>query len=233
MAFERRGVERSTRFDGLDQITVRGPRDAVDVVWAAIELVQSLLVDDAVGGSGRSRRDVVAERWSCDIRASVMVEHGGHACDEGRATRIVNRRLRRALHRRDGGMCRFPGCGATSWLHAHHIVHWADNGRTDLDNLVSLCGFHHTLVHEGDWAVAFADGAIVWSDPDGVPATIEPAHGNADRLVDGQRLIGITPRTIESEMTNARLEVHFVVSVLAEHIARQRRRLRGDVSAET
>lgn len=307
VAFERRGVERATRSDGLDQITVRGPRDAVDVVWAAIEVVQSLLVDDAVEGSGRPRRDVVGERggagavrfdallqiaervvadrpaaaergdvgrlalvidtegvaemagsneegeieageltlggrriapevakrWSCDLRASVMLEHDGHACDEGRETRIVNRRLRRALSRRDGGMCRFPGCGATSWLHAHHIVHWADEGPTDLDNLVSLCGFHHQLVHEGGWTVAIVDRAVVWSDPDGVPATVEPLHGEADRLVDGQRSIGISPSTIESQMTNARLDVHFVVSVLAQHIARERRRHRGDVTAET
>ena len=33
-------------------------------------------------------------------------------------------------------------------------------------------------------------------------------------------------------MANGRLDVHFVVSVLAEHIARQRRRLRGDVVAK-
>jgi hypothetical protein len=310
-AFERRAVTRSTRADGLDEIKVRGPRDAVEVVWAAIELVQSLLVDEAVEGSSHTRREVVgdrggvaavrfdalarlaeqavadrpaavargdvgrlalvidtegvaemaatgdggaeahpvepgeltlggrrvapevAKRWCCDIRASVMLEHEGHAHDEGRETRIVNRRLRRALHRRDGGMCRFPGCGATSWLHAHHIVHWADGGPTDVANLVSLCGFHHSLVHEGGWAVAIVDDTIVWSDPDGVPATVEPLTGDGDRLRASQRSVGITPATIESRMADARLDVHFVVSVLAEHIARQRRRLRGDVETAT
>ncbi len=310
-AFERRAVTRSTRPDGLDEIRVRGPRDAVDVVWAAVDLVQSLLLDDAVDGSGRGRRAVVGERggsaairfdalaqiaerivadrpmaaergdvgrlalvidtdglaemaasggggpendeiaageltlrgrrvapevarrWCCDIRASVMLEHEGHAHDEGRDTRVVNRKLRRALHRRDNGMCRFPGCGTTQWLHAHHIVHWADEGPTDLANLVSLCGFHHSLVHEGGWAVAIVDDAVVWSDPDGVPATVEPLGGDPDRLVGSQQTIGITPSTIESRMADARLDVHFVVSVLAQHIARQRRRHRGDVTAVT
>ena len=307
VAFERRAVRRATRSDGLEEITVRGPRDSIDVVWAAIEVVMSLLVDDAVGGSDRARREVIAERggteavrfdalvqiaerivadrrvaaergdvgrlalvidtdgvaemagsdddrptepgeltvggrrvapevakrWSCDVRASVVLEQGGHACDEGRETRIVNRRLRRALHRRDGGMCRFPGCGATRWLHAHHIVHWADAGPTDLANLVSVCGFHHHLVHEGGWSVAFVIRTVVWFDPEGVPATVEPLDGNADRLLEGQRGLGISPSTIESRMSNARLDVHFVVSVLATHIARQRRGRPVDVTAET
>jgi len=46
-------------------------------------------------------------------------------------------------------MCGFQGCATSEWLHAHHIVHWAKGGATDLTNLVSLCGFHHHLVHEG------------------------------------------------------------------------------------
>jgi S-DNA-T family DNA segregation ATPase FtsK/SpoIIIE len=124
----------------------------------------------------------VAKRWACDIRASVLLEHEGHAHDEG---------------------------------------------RTDLANLLSLCGFHHSLVHEGGWFVAIVEDAVVWADPDGVPASVEPLRGDADRLVDGQRPIGITPSTIESQMANARLDVQFVVSVLAEHIARQRRRHPG------
>ena len=49
---------------------------------------------------------------------------------------------------RDGG-CRFPGCTHDRWLHAHHIRHWANGGATDSENLVTLCGFHHRLVHDG------------------------------------------------------------------------------------
>jgi hypothetical protein len=81
--------------------------------------------------------------------------------------------------------------------------------------------------------VAIVDDTIVWSDPDGVPATVEPLTGDGDRLRASQRSVGITPATIESRMADARLDVHFVVSVLAEHIARQRRRLRGDVETAT
>jgi hypothetical protein len=37
--------------------------------------------------------------------------------------------------------------------HAHHIKHWVDNGPTDLDNLVLLCGEHHRTVHHTPWEV--------------------------------------------------------------------------------
>jgi len=51
---------------------------------------------------------------------------------------------------RDAG-CRFPGCGRTRWLQAHHIEHWAHGGPTALPNLILLCQHHHQCVHEGGW----------------------------------------------------------------------------------
>src|SRR5205807_9920853 len=33
--------------------------------------------------------------------------------------------------------CRFPGCGRKKWLKAHHLVHWARGGGTDL--AISCC----------------------------------------------------------------------------------------------
>lgn len=48
-------------------------------------------------------------------------------------------------------MCRFPGCAASRHLHAHHAIEWDDDGPTDLDNLLHLCGFHHRFVHRAGW----------------------------------------------------------------------------------
>jgi hypothetical protein len=56
------------------------------------------------------------------------------------------------LRLRDRG-CTFPGCGSRWFLHAHHIHHWADGGKTTLDNLTLLCGAHHRRVHEGGWTI--------------------------------------------------------------------------------
>ena len=74
--------------------------------------------------------------------------------------------IRRALRVRDGG-CRFPGCDRSRFTHAHHIKHWADGGETRLDNLVTLCSFHHRQVHDGGYGVRVDEGEIEFMRPDG------------------------------------------------------------------
>ncbi|HYA01174.1 MAG TPA: HNH endonuclease signature motif containing protein, partial [Candidatus Binatia bacterium] len=64
----------------------------------------------------------------------------GLPIDVGRRRRMVSARLRRALESRDR-FCRFPGRAVPARMtHAHHVRNWAAGGRTDLRNLVSLCG---------------------------------------------------------------------------------------------
>jgi Domain of unknown function (DUF222)/HNH endonuclease len=85
---------------------------------------------------------------SCDATCEVWFERDGQVIGAGRATRVINRRLRRALEHRHP-TCAVPGCGATRGLHAHHIRHWEDGGLTELDNLVLVCPYHHRLHHRG------------------------------------------------------------------------------------
>jgi hypothetical protein len=85
---------------------------------------------------------------TCDATCEAWFERDGVVIGSGRATRTVNRRLRRALEHRDR-CCRVPGCGATRGLHAHHIVHVEDGGLTELDNLVLVCPYHHRAHHRG------------------------------------------------------------------------------------
>jgi hypothetical protein len=59
-----------------------------------------------------------------------------HACDGsvlalGRRRRRPNAAQRRAARERDQGRCRFPGCQSRR-TDLHHVVHWANGGRTDL-----------------------------------------------------------------------------------------------------
>ncbi len=84
----------------------------------------------------------------CDATCEVWFERDGQVIGSGRATRLINRRLRRALEHRHP-TCAVPGCGATHGLHAHHIRHWEDGGPTELDNLVLVCPYHHRLHHRG------------------------------------------------------------------------------------
>ncbi len=84
----------------------------------------------------------------CDATCEVWFERDGQVIGAGRASRVISRRLRRALEHRHRS-CVVPGCGATRGLHAHHIRHWQDGGRTELSNLVLVCPYHHRLHHRG------------------------------------------------------------------------------------
>jgi len=90
-----------------------------------------------------------ARRLSCDASlVTVLEDDGGQVLNVGRKSRIVPERIRRALRERDG-VCRYPGCQESEYVDAHHIQHWADGGETKLDNLVTLCRFHHRQLHRG------------------------------------------------------------------------------------
>jgi hypothetical protein len=98
------------------------------------------------------------ERLACDCSLTrVILDSDSMVIDVGRTKRVVNGSRARALRARDKG-CRFPGCDRpASWTNAHHLVHWARGGTTDLDNLVLLCHRHHWLVHEGGWQLVKRD----------------------------------------------------------------------------
>lgn len=109
-----------------------------------------------------------ARRLGCDATLVGITEDAEHGpLDVGRKTRAISPALARALNARDGG-CRFPGCTRRRHTDGHHVKHWADGGETKLGNLVTLCRFHHRLVHEGGFrVVATDDGVFVFSRPDG------------------------------------------------------------------
>ena len=105
-------------------------------------------------------------RIACDARILPAVLGGaGEVLELGREKRNADDRQRKALIIRDGG-CAFPGCDRPpAWTDAHHVVHWADGGGTDLDNLVLLCGPHHDTIHHEDWTVTMIDRRPVFAPP--------------------------------------------------------------------
>jgi hypothetical protein len=88
-------------------------------------------------------------RITCDAGIIPMVlGSDSEPLDVGRKTRTIPSGLRRALEHRDRG-CTWEGCDArVPWCDAHHIIHWADGGRTNLENLTLLCRTHHTATHK-------------------------------------------------------------------------------------
>src|SRR5262249_32507061 len=85
--------------------------------------------------AGSSVPPATVRRLCCDGSLVPIIEdEQGNAIHVGRKTRAIPPALRRALDARDGG-CRFPGCTNSRFVDAHHVVHWADGGETNLDNL--------------------------------------------------------------------------------------------------
>jgi hypothetical protein len=94
-----------------------------------------------------------ARRLGCDASLVTVLEgEDGKVLNVGRRSRIVPAHIRRALMERDG-VCRYPGCHESRYVDAHHIHHWADGGETSLENLVTLCRFHHRQLHKGCFEV--------------------------------------------------------------------------------
>jgi hypothetical protein len=155
--------------ESLDRVSTGGhPPTGVDLVVDAGALTGAQPTDltaircelDGIGPVPAE----TARRLCCDATVGRVLMRGpSEILDLGRRTRIVSPAQRRALVHRDGG-CVFPGCGRPHpWTDAHHLVHWARGGATDLDNLCLLCRRHHTAVHEGGWHLARDEVTGEWT----------------------------------------------------------------------
>jgi hypothetical protein len=140
-------------------------------ISAYVDLDALLSEDDQPGahelGSGALIPNETARRLSCDCVLETIITDGSVVIGVGRNSRTIPRWLRRLVHHRDGGSCRFHGCDNTNWLQVHHIVHWSKGGSTVLDNLILLCGFHHRFLHEQGWHITTGpNGDFQFRKPD-------------------------------------------------------------------
>ncbi|HET9021209.1 MAG TPA: DUF222 domain-containing protein [Ornithinibacter sp.] len=143
---------RSSAVDAADE-GLDGPAAApaaVHVTIALTDLEQRIGCGEVLGSTatGTILSAETLRRVACD---AALVPHvlgtAGEDLDLGRVVRLFTRAQRRRLWRRDRG-CTYPGCTApASWCRAHHVVHWADGGPSDVDNAALVCQRHHTTVH--------------------------------------------------------------------------------------
>jgi Domain of unknown function (DUF222)/HNH endonuclease len=131
----------------------------------------ALLRDVAVGqlDTGALLTPEATRRIACDAGILPTILDGASVpIDVGRSRRPFTGATRTAILLRDQG-CAFPGCDRPPrGTDIHHIVFWSRGGRTDRDNGVALCRYHHQLIHHGQWTVQL--GA------DRRPDFIPPAH---------------------------------------------------------
>jgi hypothetical protein len=117
-------------------------------------------------------------RLLCNARVeSLLEDRAGNVLGLGRTSREPSAWMLRQVRYRDRE-CQFPGCGARRFTQAHHVVWWRHGGRTDLDNLLLICSFHHRLVHEHGWSVKRdPDGKVRWFLPGGARYRAGPSPG--------------------------------------------------------
>ncbi|MGD0242592.1 MAG: HNH endonuclease signature motif containing protein [Streptosporangiaceae bacterium] len=126
-----------------------------------------------------------AQVITCTAALSWML-HGrdGAVLDLGRRRRRPSAALRKAARERDRGRCRYPGCESRQ-VDLHHIQYWSNGGRTTLENLISLCKYHHTAVHDRGYLIAAGQGGkFTFYQPDGTALPPCPPLPSPDGGID-------------------------------------------------
>jgi len=193
------------------------------------------------GDVGRCRAtDVSAEtsrRMACDCSfVKIIEDESGEPLNVGRKTRSIPPALKRALNSRDQG-CVFPGCTHKKYVDGHHVHHWANGGETKLDNLVTLCRFHHRLVHEGGVTIErLDDGAWRFIKANGesfvstAPGHTQPMQGEWETIFKqhAEHDIHIDPHTARTRWRGESMDYGIAVDIL---LSRERRAHGSDAPA--
>ena len=159
--------------DALVELAATGGDSATNpaeiVVFAELEALTTTDQGTAYVDNTAPIANSTAQRLGCDGTIQTIIKDGSQIIGVGRRTRRIPGWLRRLVIERDNGTCQHPGCRNTRWLQVHHIVPWAVGGRTDLDNLILLCGTHHRFVHEHRWYITGPPDRRVFRRPDWTP----------------------------------------------------------------
>jgi hypothetical protein len=135
----------------------------------------------------------------------------GKILDLGRRRRRPDKALRKAARERDRGRCCYPGCESRK-VDLHHIRYWSSGGRTDLDNLISLCRRHHTAVHDRGYLIAAGQGGtFTFYAPGGAAIPQSPSLPAPDGTIGYVHDAEITPDTIIPPWSGERLDLDYAI----------------------
>jgi hypothetical protein len=155
-----------------------------------------------------------AQMIACSAAWSWMLhDSAGNLLDLGRRRRRPSAALRRAVRERDKCRCRFPGCESRR-VDLHHIRYWSNGGRTTLDNLVSLCKYHHMLVHDRGYLIAATrDGTFTFRRADGTAIPSRHGLSQSDGTIGDCHDADITPETIVPPWYGERLDLDYAIHI--------------------
>ncbi len=179
---------------GLDLPAQGGTRAQVTIIATAATLagMRGAVPACLLGARhGLLTRDAML-RMCCD--ADVSTVHLSPTLDRvdlSRLTKTVTKAQWRALCARDRE-CVVAGCHRPpSQCQAHHVIHWANGGTSDLDNLVLLCHAHHHDIHDRQRWLGCTDDrtmtAAGWLDPSLGSPLRDPDLETAGNVPGGQR----------------------------------------------
>ena len=117
----------------------------------------------------------VAEAAECDAQTIDLRSSSSSSSSAApRATQQIPPATRRLVMHRDHHRCAVPGCRNTIFIDVHHLHAKSEGGDHDPNNLITLCGAHHTQVHVGRLIIERTpDGKLIFKHADGTP------YGNA------------------------------------------------------
>lgn len=138
-----------------DQLPTTGGVSATMGVLIDLDVLLGRLEKAGVLDTGDKISPATVRRLACEAQIiPVVLDGDSQPLDVGRKRRLYAEYQRVAMFVRDRG-CQAEGCDRTSGLHAHHQKRWADDGRTDLADGVSLCPWHHARVHDTRYDVTY------------------------------------------------------------------------------
>jgi hypothetical protein len=148
-------VEMARRARGADVITKHRARPTILAITDMSLLWDQLRVNGVCElADGRKITARQLRRLACEADViPIVLDSDGVVLDMGRRVRLATEDQRRAL-RAMHASCAVSDCDVPfDWCEIHHLKPWERGGRTDLDNLVPLCTYHHHLVHDAAWPV--------------------------------------------------------------------------------
>ncbi len=174
VALVRRGVA------GAD----KGPRHTKSQLFVTVDLqtLRNGLTGAGVTMGGAEAGTLLApetvRRLACDATIiPTVMGVAGAVVDLGIDVRLFTAAQVKRLWLRDQH-CTYPGCDMPPmWTDAHHLIHWADSGPTDISNAALLCERHHTIVHTRRYA-----GRLV-EDDNGSRVEWDLTIGSYDQLL--------------------------------------------------
>jgi HEPN domain-containing protein len=131
---------------------VRPGTSSGPVITVMVDAVEAAATDCEAGvalTAGPRIGPDTLDRILCEGSVEIIIDAGsGRPLAVGPTTRVVPPKVRRFVVNRDGG-CTIDGCGSRYRLEVHHIVPRSDGGTHDLENLTTLCWWHHQVAIHG------------------------------------------------------------------------------------